>query len=239
MAHMAEYNGEWIPGENDLHTEPQGQSGSMPWGSDYEVFSTPGGIPVIRSGITDTLYQYTFIQDGKPYWFQYYADRGGEGVEGTNIPGLQNFDFDEYGEVTDATEANQWDPNFSLIDDIVSGDYKNYIPDNDIDNGQLPPRSWDELSPDEQAQRDKEWDDWEEQQRSKLQSKKDTTPIDLARLAGLAKQGYNKLDQLSRVGEPAAQPPKALPAPAKPEFDLTPDLKQKQAEPIKKKPDES
>ena len=118
--------------------------------------------------------------------------------------------------VTDATEANQWDPNFSLIDDIVSGDYKKYVSNNDLDvdqddNVELPTQS----------------------------KAADTTPLDLARLAGLAKQGYNKLDQLSRVGEPAAQPPKALPAPAKPEFDLTPDLKQKQAEPIKKKPDES
>lgn len=256
MAHMDEYDGEWIPGENDLHTEPQGQSGAMPWGSDYEVFTTPGGIPVIRSGITDTLYQYTFIRDGKTYWFQYYADRGGDGVEGTNIPGLQNFDFDEYNKDTEATEANEWDINFSLIDDIVSGQYKNFISNNDTDsdNGQLPPKSWDELSPEEQKQREKEWDDWEEQLRSKILSKKDptpfdiarlaalekkgkkdTTPFDIARLAGLAKQGYNKLTGKTEPAAPAAQPPQALPAPTKPDFDLTPDLKQKQAEPAKRK----
>ncbi len=257
MAHMDEYNGEWIPGENDLHTEPQGQSGAMPWGSDYQVLRTPGGIPVIVSGVDDTTLQYTFIRDGRTYWYQYYGDRGGEGIEATNIPGLESFDYDQYSkDADDANESNHWDTNYTLIDDIVSGEYKKYIPDDkrDSDKGQLPPKSWDELSPDEQKQRDKEWDDWEEQLRSKILSKKDptpfdiarlaalekkgkkdTTPFDIARLAGLTKQGYNKLTGKKAPAAPAAQPPQALPAPTKPDIDLTPDLRQRQAEPAKRK----
>jgi hypothetical protein len=239
IAHMDEYNGEWMPGENDLHTEPQGQSGAMPWGSDYQVLRTPGGIPVIVSGVNDTMLQYTFIKDGKTYWYQYYGDRGGEGIDATNIPGLESFDYDQYSKDADANESNNWDTNYTLIDDIVSGEYKKYIPDTDSDKGKMPPKDWDDLSPEEQKQRDKEWDDWEEQERSKLQSKKDTTPFDIARLAGLAKKGYNSAmdagEKINKIGEPPAAEPQALPAPEKPEFDLTPDLKQKQAEPIQKK----
>jgi hypothetical protein len=236
LAHMDEYDGEWMPGENDLHTAPQGESGTMPWGSDYRVRTTPGGIPVIVSGVTNTMVQYTFIRDGKTYWYQYYGDGGGEGIEATNIPGLDNFDYDQYSkDADDANKSKHWDTNLTLIDDIVSGAYKKYIPDTHSDKSQLPPKDWDELSPDEQKQRDKEWDDWEEQQRSKLQSKKDTSPLDLARLAGLAKQGYNKLTGKKAPAAPTAQPPQALPAPTKPEFDLTPDLRQKQAEPAKRK----
>ena len=106
-----------------------------------------------------------------------------------------------------------------MIDDIVSGDYKKYVSNNDLDvdrdnNVEMPTQP----------------------------KAADTTPLDIARLAGLAKQGYNKLDQLSKVGEPeqpTPQQPQALPAPTKPDIDLTPDLKQKQAEPIKKNPDAS
>jgi len=104
-----------------------------------------------------------------------------------------------------------------LIDDIVSGKYKKYVFNNDNDGNQT--------------------NDIDPQSKSA-----DSTPFDIARLAGLTKQGYNKLDQLSQVGGPqqhAQQPPQALPAPSKPDIDLTPDLRQKQAEPTKKKRDES
>ena len=78
----------------------------------------------------------------------------------------------------------------------------------------------------------------------------DTSPVDLARLAGLAKKG---VDTVTGAGasdseEPAptvkhmgpvqyAKDTPALPAPTKPEFDLSPDLKQKQKVPVKKDDD--
>lgn len=73
-------------------------------------------------------------------------------------------------------------------------------------------------------------------------SAKSTLPFDLARLAGIAKRGYDAAMSAGEPKEPPAtepQKPQALPAPQKPDIDLTPDLKQKQQEPARRKKDES
>ena len=219
---------DWEPGENDLATEPTGEYGDMPWGSPYEIVETPAGHKVLITTHDEEWITYTFEKDGRVYSFKIYPGRYGETweLEDTDFDPLWKFDVDAYEKAVNSTrQLDDQDFDLSVVDAIMDGSWQEY--------------TWDKTK--------KSTDDVKSVNPNQPAGSKDlskdtetgTTAADLARLAGLVQKGGEKLSQVGEPEEPRTAEPKALPAPQKPDFDLTPDLKPKQQEPVKRKPDES
>lgn len=213
-----EYDDGWdedVRGPNEEHR--------MPWGEPYDIITTPSGHTVLYTSDPDgTQGIFTYEKDGQVRyialsWDSYARDYG------EVVGGNSEEDEDLYYAFADQfggdLQQEGLDELFDYIIDgpeVPSGHYSDDAP------------VWHQY-PDKAPQTDKT-------------TAADTTAADLARLAGLVQKGGEKLSQVGEPAEPpAAEPPKpqALPAPEKPDFDLTPDLKQKQKEPVRKKPNES
>ena len=214
---------EWEPGENDLVTEPSGEYGDMPWGSPYEIDTTPAGNKVLITTHNDEYITYTFEKDGQPYSFKIYPGRHGEVWEiiDSDIPGFDDFNAEEFADEM-GFDSSEEEFDLDVIDSIIDGSWKNYTYDQTPKGNE--PKAAAEPAPAKDIAKGAETG---------------TTAADLARLAGIAKRGYDAAMTAGEPDTPQAAKPQALPAPEKPDIDLTPDLKQKQQEPIRKKPDES
>ena len=186
----------------------------MPWGDDYGMLTTPKGRKFLFTGIAGESGIIAYEKDGEPTVLELAWDGSAR----------------DYGEALGTTESGE-DVDLYLDFSDKYGNVANNIGelvDYIIDGGAA--------SPGPQAP----------------EKSVDTTPVDLARLAGLAKKGIETVKGAgaSDSEEPAptvkhmgpvqyAKDTPALPAPTKPEFDLTPDLKQKQKVPVKKDDDKT
>ena len=219
---------EWEPGENDLATEPSGEYGDMPWGSPYEINTTPAGHKVLITTHDDEYITYTFEKDGRAYSFKIYPGRYGEvwKLIDTDWDPLWKFDVDAYEKAVNSTrQLDDQDFDLSVVDAIMDGSWQDYTWDKtEKSNDRVEPANTNEPTPSKNLAKDTETG---------------TTAADLARLAGLAKRGYDAAQSAGEPKQPPTAEPKQLPTPEKPDIDLTPDLKQKQQEPAKKKPNES
>ena len=210
--------------ENEWDDDIKGpnEDGRMPWGEYYEVMTTPSGHKVLHTGAPDGQEGiFAYEKNGEIRYIALACDTSardyGEVVS-------SNSDEDEdlyyaYGEQFGG--IGQEEGLAALFDYIINGDEDpsgHYSDDAPV---------WHQY-PDKEPQADKT-------------TATGTTAADLARLAGLAKRGYDAAMTAGEPEEPQAEPqkPQALPRPTEPDIDLAPDLKQKQAEPAKKKPNES
>ena len=214
------------PGWNDKYAEYQGTDGVMPWGEGYEIQTSPAGNPYLYTASPyGEIGVITFWKNGRAHKLELSWDTRSHGLE--DVVGATDDDDEElYYQFTEESGD---------LDEGEIGNLIDYIVSNSI-----------ERDAEGKSQFDRDREEWnatymktpatvqptasKEPEQSKTA---DTTPYDIARLAGLAQQGGKKL---SNIGEPEQS--KALPAPQKPDIDLTPDLKQKQQEPVKKKRDE-
>ena len=210
-----EYDDGWdedIRGPNEEHR--------MPWGEPYDIITTPSGHTVLYTSDPEgTQGIFTYEKDGQVRyialsWDSYARDYGE--VVGGNSEQDEDLYYAFADEFGGDLQEEGLDELFDYIingPEVKSGHYSDDAP------------VWHQY-PDKDPESDKT-------------TAADTTAADLARLAGLVQKGGEKLSQVGEPAKPEPQKPQALPAPEKPDFDLTPDLKQKQAEPAKKKPDES
>jgi len=190
----------------------------MPWGEPYDIITTPSGHTVLYTSDPEgTQGIFTYEKDGQVRyialsWDSYARDYGE--VAGGNSEEDEDLYYAFADEFGGDLQEEGLDELFDYIingPEVKSGHYSDDAPVS-------------HQYPDKEPQADKT-------------TSADTTAADLARLAGLVQKGGEKLSQVGEPEEPAK--PQALPAPEKPDFDLTPDLKQKQQEPVKRKPNES
>ena len=248
-------DGDWNDDEWDENLEQvQGEWGYMPWGADYELGQTANGVPILWTldrgdgSDSDPYALITFMDNGKPQWIMPIADRVGDWEE----LGPQNVSDPKYMSRwnnwrTKNFYGKKWDRE-DIVDIVLN-------PENDGPQHQHDSDYYDnnayltsKMTKDQQEEL--------KLKKAKLQAKssktksnggigsvaaKATTPVDLARLAGIAKKGY---DTLTKSDEPQqvkpqsdepqqVKPQSALPAPTKANV-LEPNLKQKQAVPVKK-----
>ena len=204
-----------IKGPNEEHR--------MPWGEPYDIITTPSGHTVLYTSDPEgTQGIFTYEKDGQVRyialsWDSYARDYGE--VAGSNSEQDEDLYYAFADQFGGDLQEEGLDELFDYIingPEVKSGHYSDDAP------------VWHQ-DPDKDSKADKT-------------TAADTTAADLARLAGLVQKGGEKLSQVGEPSEPpAAKPPKpqSLPSPEKPDFDLTPDLKPKQQEPVKRKPDES
>ena len=195
---------------------PQGEDGMMPWGDDYGMLTTPKGRKYLYTANAGESGIIAYEKDGEPRVIELAWDREardyGEAV-GTTDP---DEDVDLYYDFSDK-HGNVVNNKGELVDYIIDGG---------------------DASPSPQAH--------EKSDDNKMSKSLDTTPLDLARLAGLAKKGIETVKGAgaSDSEEPAptvkhmgpvqyAKDTPALPAPSDDNV-LKPNLKQQQAEPVKK-----
>lgn len=190
----------------DLSEPSKNGGGYTPWGEFYTFQTSPGGVPYIFTGAG---YEHPYTA-----YVAYRDPKTGEIVTDSIYydSTSHNYNWEDFDlEWEDESETGE------MIDRVIAGEYGEESRDSywhdEITKG--PDTAPAPAEPTKAA---------------------DTTPADIARLAGLAKQGYDKASDLAK-DEPKAAAPQALPAPQKPDIDLTPDLKQKQQEPVKRNKD--
>lgn len=206
----------------------------------------------------------TFMDNGKPQWIMPNTDREGHweelGPEHVSDPKYMsrwnNWSIKTFN-VKKMDDRKKWN-RIDIVDIVLNPENDN--PEKDVSQNQLDKetkqaklqalfaKDRSEEIKNLKAQAKTKADRAEEIKKIKAQAQtksnsnvgsvaaKATTPIDLARLAGIAKKGYDALTKSNVKDVDSAQqskPQTALPAPTKANV-LEPNLKQKQAVPVKK-----
>lgn len=203
-----DHDGDTDPNWDDNINEPQGQQGAMPWGEEYAVRKSPNGQEFLWTSTPGgSAGILSYMKNDSPHTLELEWDSNAYGY-GEVISSSDDADADAYYELDD--EIGITDENLGELIDKITGN---------TGSGSI-----DTTAADPNKAADEPANNTQSQDISRL-----------ARLAGIAKQGYDKLSQLGNKANDAtpspaqssSTPPQmSLPAPTKantlePNFDKT------------------